>query len=73
LKRAVEASLQESRAHLASRGRIDDDSVAASTLTNTVDGQYVSDKIVPQQEDQPLIDFLSDPAPGPAPDSQALV
>lgn len=72
LKRAIEASLQESRAHLASRGRMEDDSVAASTLTNTVDGQYVSNKM-PQQEDQTLIDFLSDPAPGPTPDSQALV
>lgn len=71
LKRAIEASLQESRAHLASRGRLDDDSVAASTLTNTVDGQYAPVKAV--QEDQPLIDFLSDPAPVPASDSQALV
>lgn len=73
LKRAVEASLQESRAHLASRGRKDDDSVAASTLTNTVDGQYASNKMTQQQDEQPLIDFLSDPVPVPAPESQALV
>lgn len=65
LKRAIEESLKESRAHLQEKGRLDDQSIAASTLTGTV---YESKKAV---EDEPLIDFLSDPTP-PS-NSQALV
>jgi hypothetical protein len=65
LKRAIKESLKESRAHLQAKGRLDDQSIAASTLTGTV---YESKKAV---EDEPLIDFLSDPTP-PS-NSQALV
>ena len=57
--------MKESRAYLQEKGRLDDQSIAASTLTGTV---YESKKAV---EDEPLIDFLSDPTP-PS-NSQALV
>ena len=67
LKRAIDASLEESRRHLSSRGRLDEQSLAASTLTNTIAEQ-------PTKE-EPLIDFLSGPVPAPPPsaNSEALV
>jgi len=69
LKKAIEASLRESRAHLSSKGRLDEESLAASTLTNTIMDHSPFSKQV--QDEQPLIDFLSDPTPSS--DSQALV
>jgi len=69
LKKAIEASLRESRAHLARKGRSDEESLAASTLTNTIIHHPPGAKQV--QEELPLIDFLSDPTPSS--DSQALV
>lgn len=72
LQKAIKESLQESRQHLSARGKLDDESLAASTLTNTI----VEAKQAPQPEAvaaAPLIDFFSEPTPAPAASSQALV
>lgn len=71
LKKAIEASLKESRDHLVSKGRLDDQSLAASTLTNTVTDQLSPAKQYLPEEN--LINFL-DATPAPAPNNaQALV
>jgi hypothetical protein len=67
LKKAIEESLRESRAHLAARGRLDDQSIAASTLTYTIAEHPAS------QAEQPLIDLLGESTPVPASNTQALV
>ena len=67
LKRAIEESLKESRAHLSMRGRLDEQSIAASTLTNTITEQHSI------QNEQPLIDLLGESTPIPSTNSQALV
>lgn len=70
LQKAIKQSLEESRQHLSARGKLDDESLAASTLTNTI----VEAKQTPQPdavEAAPLIDFLSEPTP--AASNQALV
>ena len=69
MKKAIEASLRESRVHLSSKGRLDEESLAASTLTNTILDHSPFGK--QGHDEQPLIDFLSDPTPSS--DSQALV
>jgi|AntRauTorckE5430_2_1112549.scaffolds.fasta_scaffold08271_1 hypothetical protein len=70
MKKAIELSLKESRRHLAARGKLDEEeSLAASTLTNTIMEHTPGRK--PIQKEQPLIDFFSDPTP-PS-NSQALV
>lgn len=70
LRKAIEASLQESRQHLAARGKLDEEeSLAASTLTNTIMDLHPHVKTI--QEEKPLIDFFSDPTP--VSNSQALV
>ena len=61
MKKAIELSLKESR-H-------EEESLAASTLTNTIMEHTPGRK--PIQKEQPLIDFFSDPTP-PS-NSQALV
>jgi len=70
MKKAIELSLKESRRHLAARGKLDEEeSLAASTLTNTIMEHTPGRK--PIQKEQPLIDFFSDPTP--LSNSQALV
>ena len=66
LKRAIEESLKESRAHLATKGRLDEQSIAASTLTNTIVEQPSN------QPEEPLIDLLGESTPV-VPNTQAMV
>jgi hypothetical protein len=67
LKRAIEESLKESRSHLATKGRLDEQSIAASTLTNTIIEQPSSN-----QPEEPLIDLLGESTPV-VPNTQAMV
>jgi hypothetical protein len=74
LKKAIEASLNESRAHLQAKGRLnEEESLAASTLTATIGEHPKRIHQIQQAPEPPLIDFFSDPNPAAASYSQALV
>jgi len=62
LKKAIQASLKESRDHLVSKGRLEDESAKSATPSS------VKTPITPQEAQPPkaedlLIDFLSEPTP----------
>lgn len=59
IKRAIEASLQESRDHLAAKGRLGEESAPPSVVQTSQAPQNTQ----PPQTEAPLIDFLSDPTP----------
>lgn len=65
LKKAIEASINESRQHLTSRGKLEEGSAVSSVKTPASPPveEVKSQKIV----EEPLIDFFSDPIPTVSP------
>ena len=68
LKKAIEASISESRQHLASRGKMEEGSAVSSVKTPA---SPPVEEVKPQKTvDEPLIDFFSDPIPTVSPPTQ---
>ena len=62
LKKAIEASISESRKHLASRGKLEEESVTHSSVKTPASPPV--EEVQPQKTvEEPLIDFFSDPIP----------
>lgn len=63
LKKAIEASLRESKDHLTLKGRLPEETNTSSNQVDTEPPQTKQESFTPQPKaDEPLIDLLSEPA-----------
>lgn len=74
LRRAIVASLEESKKHLTSKGRHGEDSKPSSSVTHPSQSEVTSNEQQPASP-APVVDLLdfSDPAPAPVPGPGAMV